>query len=896
MSAPHASSEPLVGQSLGRYRIEERIGAGGMGVVYRATDTTLDRSVALKLLPEHCARDADRRSRFEREARLLAALNHRNIAAIYGLETSGDLCFLVLELVPGETLARLLSAKRLDTAEVLQFTRQIAEALEAAHERGIVHRDLKPANVKITPSGELKVLDFGLAKALGSVLNGPDATTALMDETQSGMILGTAGYMSPEQARGKPVDKRTDIWAFGCVLYEMLAGRRAFDGDTASDCVAAILGTDPDWTAIGDAVPKNVVKVLRRCLAKDPQHRWRDMGDVLLEMDEPSDGRALAEPGAPSARRHASLIGATLLAAVVVTAGTYALVEDRRAAPVVTRFTIPMSPGEVVNPTGTSVRLSADGSQLAWVGVDITGRTQIYVRHLNEFDGKPLEGTASGASPFFSPDNRWVGFAHGSSRTFRKASLSGGAPVIMASFESAGGASWVRPDEIVTAVQYPGPLVRVPAAGGMPAPITKLDPASEEKIHMRPAVLPGGKAVLFEIGAAGMENWDEGRIAVLSLETGERRILIEGGAVPMYSPTGHIVYARDGKLLAVPFDVKRLAVTGPPVTVLSGVFMCINTGTAHYSLAQNGTLAYAPGAVLGGYRQLVWVDRQGKEDPLPVPQKAYLHPRLSPDGKRVAVEVEGPTHDFWSYDFESSVLSKVTTEGMSHWPLWTPDGSHLTYRRWLDGTFSMWWMPSDRSTTPERLTDMGKMQSASSWSPDGSVIALTQVNPDTGPDVYVMDISNRKPRPFVQTRFAEGSPRFSSDGRYVAYTSNESGRNEIYVQAFPGPGPKVQVSTDGGTDAVWKRNGGELYYRDGDKMMVAAVSTGAVSFAKPRILWTSHYAHGLGSVCGAPGTTSSNYDVAADGQRFLMIKHKEEAPARINVIVNWTEELKRAAW
>ncbi|HET8546928.1 MAG TPA: hypothetical protein VFL57_02950, partial [Bryobacteraceae bacterium] len=681
-----------------------------------------------------------------------------------------------------------------------------------------------------------------------------------------------------------------------CVLYEMLAGRRAFDGETASDCIAAVIGREPDWTAIPDTVPRNAIRLLKRCLEKEPLQRLRDIGDARLELDEALDSQVEAEPMARSKPRVAAVGVAGLLAGASIAAGVYALFRHPPATPPVTRFAISMVPGEVLSPAGTSVRLSADGAQLAWVGANVTGRTQLYSRHLNQFDAKPVEGASGVGSPFFSPDGRWIGYTHPGSRTIRKLALSGGAPVIICPFESTGPANWARPDEIFGNVQYPGTIVRIPAAGGAPAPVTKLDVAKDEKVHSRPALLPGGKAVLFAIGAGGMDTWDDGRIAVQSLETGERKILIEGGMAPMYSPTGHIVYARDGKLLAVPFDIKRLAVTGPPAVVLSGVFMCVNTGAAHYSLAENGTLAYAPGVVLGGRRQLVWVDRQGKEETLPVPQRAYLHPRLSPDARRLAVEIEGPTHDFWSWDFERAVLSKVTLEGSSHWPLWTPDGSHLTYRRWLNGSFSMWWMPSDRSGTPERLTEIGKMQSASSWSPDGRVIAFTQVSPDTGADVYVMNIDNRTPRAFVQTRFAEGSPRFSPDGRYIAYTSNESGRNDIYVQAYPGPGAKIQVSTEGGTDPVWKRNGGELYYRDGDKMMVAGVSTsGSFNASKPRLLWSGQYAHGLGSACGPPGTTSSNYDITADGERFLMIKHEEEAPRRINVVVNWTEELKRAA-
>jgi serine/threonine-protein kinase len=345
-------------------------------------------------------------------------------------------------------------------------------------------------------------------------------------------------------------------------------------------------------------------------------------------------------------------------------------------------------------------------------------------------------------------------------------------------------------------LQYPGGLVKVSTSGGEPKPVTSLDINKQEVNHIRPVLLPGGKAILFAIGGGGMDSYDDGRIAVQSLETGQRKILIEGGMAPAWSPTGHIIYAHDGRLLAVPFDLKRLAVTGSPIPVLDGVFMCISTGSAHYSLAANGTLAYAPGVVLGGARQLVWVDRVGKAETVQAPARAYLHPRISPDGTRFAVEVEGgPMHDFWSYDLARGIMTKVTTDGLSHWPVWTADG-RFTYRRWTNNYFTMWWSPADRSAPPERLTDVGRTQSPASWSPDGRVVAFTQVSPETGADVYVLDIRDRKPR-FVQTTFAEGSPKFSPDGRWIAYTSNESGRNEIYVQAYPGPGAKIQVSVDG---------------------------------------------------------------------------------------------------
>jgi serine/threonine-protein kinase len=703
--------------------------------------------------------------------------------------------------------------------------------------------------------------------------------------------------VTSEQARGRPLDKRSDIWSFGCVLYEALARKRAFHGETVSDYIAAILDQEPDWKALPAATPPAVGRLLRRCLEKEPQRRLRDIGDARIELEEAlaAPARAVTEEKAARPRSLRLAVGC-VLAGALVAAMALSFFRPRAPSPPVTRFAIMLPQDEVVSPTGgPSVRLSPDGAKLVWVGEHVSGRRQIYTRRLDQLEAKPVAGTLAAVSPFLSPDGNWLGFRDTPSRSFKKVAFSGGAPVTICPSEVSGNANWQIDDKVYFRPGYPAGIVRVSSSGGTPEPVTRLDEKKEEQSHSGAVLLPGGKAVLFTAGGGGMDSYDDARIVAQVLATGERKVLIEGGMAATYSPTGHIIYARGGKLLAVPFNPDRLEVTGGPIPVVDGLFMCPNTGVAHFSLAANGTLAYAQGMVLGGERRPVWVDRRGKAEPLPMPARSYLHPRLSPDGKLLAIEIEGPTHDFWIFDFGRGTMTKVTLDGVSHWPLWTPDGSRLTYRVWSQGHFSMWWMPSDRSSAPERLFEDPHSQSASSWSPDGKAVAFTQINLDTGTDVYVMRLDgDRKPRPFAQTRFPEGSPKFSPDGRWIAYTSSESGRNEIYVQAYPGPGAKIQVSTDGGTDAVWKRNGGELYYRNGDKMMAVQVHTaGSFQASKPALLWTGRYAHGLGSACGAPGTTSSNYDVTADGQRFLMIQHDEQAPAQINVVVNWTEELKR---
>jgi Tol biopolymer transport system component len=895
----------MTGQTLGHYDIESKLGAGGMGVVYRATDSKLGRQVAIKVLPEHFAKDPERLARFKREAQMLAALNHSNIATIHGLEESSGVHYLVLELVPGQTLAERLASGPLETAEALGFCVQIAAALEAAHDKGIIHRDLKPANVKITPEGKVKVLDFGLAKAFQPQPADTDflqSPTVTAEGGSEGRILGTAAYISPEQARGKPLDKRTDIWSFGCVLYEALSRRRAFPGETLSDCVAAVLSREPDWEALPEAAPSHVRALLRRCLQKDSLRRLRDIGDARIELEE-----APAEPWKPSGAEvpavrptpRLALIGAACLVVGAAAAGLLAWsLRPQLTPPAVARFAIQLPPNQVLPPTGNSVAISPDGTRVAFVGTG-GGRTQIYVRELAGLEVKAVPGTAGGGSPFFSPNGQWLAFRSiAGGRTVKKVALSGGAPVTIADVEVFSGADWGADETILLPTQLPGGVQRVPAAGGTPQRVTELDLKKEEKLHYAPQLLPGGEAVLFSSSRAGMDSYDEARIELQVLATGERRVLVDGGTCARYSPTGQILYARAGALLAVPFDVRRLEVTGPPVPVLEGVLMGLSHPAAHYGLSANGTLVYAPGAGLGGERTVVWVDRQGREERLPLPPRMYLHPRISPDGRQIAIEIEGPVHDFYSYEMGRGVLTKMSLEGSSHWPVWTPDGSRITYRKWGPGGFTMWWMPADRSAEAERLTAIGIMQSGASWSPDGKVLAFTQVSTDTGADVHLLPIedSQRRPVPFAQSKFAEGSPKFSPDGRWIAYTSNESGRNEIYVQSYPGPGPKVQVSADGGMDAVWKRNGGELYCRNGDRMMVVSVMTHpAFTASTPRMLWQGRYALGTSSACGPPGPSSSNYDVTPDGQHFLMIKDSETEvlPNDVHVVLNWTEELKR---
>jgi Tol biopolymer transport system component len=562
------------------------------------------------------------------------------------------------------------------------------------------------------------------------------------------------------------------------------------------------------------------------------------------------------------------------------------------------------------SPDGTLIAYAASKSmadmpQMAVVSAGVAGggdmsssmpamtmAEQIYVQTRGEQGGRPIGG-ALGRGPFFSPDGKWLGFWHAPSGTLRKVALSGGAPIrITAAVSGIAGATWGSDDSIVFAWFD---LFRIAASGGTPTTLLKVDEQRGERFYRHPSFLPSGKAVLFTIGMADNYSYDDANIAVLSLETKQKKILIEGGSSARYSPSGHLIYAHAGKLLAVPFDAVKLEVTGQPFPVANGVFMSANTGMAAYAISEGGHLVYAAGPTEQGSRQLVWVDREGKPTALSLPPRSYLHPRLSPDSRQVAIEVEGASHDIFTYDLARGVLSKVSLDGASHWPLWTPNGQRLTFRSWKTGSMTMWWMPADRSGAPELLTDIGTMQSPETWSPDGKALAFTQMDdPESGSDIYILPMDgDRKPRALVRTKFSEGSPKFSPDGKWLAYSSNESGRPEVYAMAYPGPGAKIQISTDGGTDPVWRRDGRELYYRNGDRMMVVDVVGSHTLVSKPKVLWEGKYLAGVGSSCGMAGPTSSNYDVTADGQRFLMIQDTSEKVEckLLRIVSNWSSDL-----
>ena len=895
---------------LGSYEIVSLLGRGGMGEVYRARDLKLNRDVAIKVLPDQLSQDAERLGRLRREAQVVAALSHSNIAQIYGVEDSNGVPALVLELVEGPTLADRIGAGPLPIPEALEIASQIADALEAAHERGVMHRDLKPANIKLTANGGVKVLDFGLAKPLANKASGLDPSLVTVEATREGTVAGTAAYMSPEQARGQALDRRTDVWSFGCVVFEMLSGRRAFAGATVSDTLASVLTRDPSWDALPTSLSPAIVRLLRRCLEKDLKRRLRDLGDARLEIEDALRSPQATEIVAPAHVTRRTAIGA--VAGAVVGAAAMAGIGTRlargTAAADVMRFSIALPVGTLtsssflsrvaISPDGTHIACNTFATDQANLERGATGRLGVLIRSLRELEWKPLSDTPAVGSPFFSPDGQWVGIvAAAEGQRLRKLALGGGAPATLTTFANSqpSGATWTDDDVIYFVSSTPGGIVRVPGQGGDPVEVRPLDAANGERILANPHAFPGG--IVFTVATNNSESYDDASIAVFSPASGRGRILIEGGFYPRYSPSGHIVYARGGSLFAVPFDAKSHTVTGQPVKVLEGVMMSRNSGVANFDISANGTLVYILGQADGGARTLHWVDRTGKSERLALPPRSYLHPRISPDGRRLAIEVEGSSHDVYVYDFATGVLTNFTNDGISHWPIWSPDGSRIGYRSGPMGRFRLFQMAADRSAPPVRVDTPGVSSSTGSYGPGGRAMVYTDTTYGKPTKVMVTSLDDsRSPVPLDDTSFAQGSPKFSPNGRWLAYCTNESGRPQVYVKEFPN-GAKVQISNDGGNDPVWRRDGRELFYRNGDRMIAVPVSAGdRFDAGRPQELWRGPYSHGMSSSCGAPGLSSSNYDVSPDGQRFLMIQDQDvdkTSSSSLVVVLGFSDELAR---
>jgi eukaryotic-like serine/threonine-protein kinase len=888
------------GTRLGSYEITGGIGAGGMGEVYRARDTKLDRDVAIKVLPELFATDIDRLARFEREAKTLAALNHPNIAQVFGLEHADGVRALVMELVTGDDLSALIARGPIPLADALPIARQIADALEAAHEQGIIHRDLKPANVKVRADGTVKVLDFGLAKAMdpagtsGSA-NAMNSPTLTARATQMGTILGTAAYMAPEQAKGKAVDKRADIWAFGVVLYEMLSGKRAFEGEDVSDTLAAVLTRAPDFAALPPATPASIVALLRQCLERDPKRRLRDIGDGRIALDSPAatatpvtSGVSTPAPSRGGLWRAAT--AALAIALVVVTAlwwrssGRDAATPVRTAVNLPTAVTVDLTLYPVVT-------LSRDGSRIAFVGID-GGIRRLYVRRLNEFEPKAIDGADGASSPFFSPDGAWIGFfADGQ---LKKVSSGGGPVIRLADASDNRGGVWTDDDTIIYAPSAASPVYRIAAAGGSAVPVSKIDEARKERTHRWPAQLPGGKTVLVTVGSVEHpDDYDDATIQAIRLDNGERRVVVQGGRMATYAATGHLLFVRGQVMYAVPFDVARGVAGTSPVPVIDGVSGDVTTGSANYAVADSGAVVFVPGDPRGSERRIAWVDRQGRATPIDAAPAAYSDPHLSPDGRQIAVSIATGTsaRDIYLVDAARGTSRRMTLDGNSRTPLWSRDGRHLIYVSY-DRTRNVSKIMSrsaDGVGEPAELGEVAGQAYAEEIASDGALmLSANQSTAGTYFSVYRLQLQpgSKAVRVLSAPTGDMVQAAISPDSRWLAYSSSDSGRFEIYVESFGSRGSRSQISTAGGVEPRWAIDGRALFYTQATSMMMVPIDPGpAFSPGKARVMF----------VGVAPPSTDSGqtYAVPLTGDRFLMLRSSREnvGPPEIRLILNWFSEL-----
>ena len=876
----------MIGQMLAHYKVTAKIGEGGMGVVYRATDTKLGREVALKVLPEAFARDPERLARFKREAHLLASLNHPNIAAIYGIEERA----IVMELVEGENLSGPLSV---ETA--ISYFRQIAAALEEAHEKGITHRDLKPANIKVKADGVVKVLDFGLAKAAEQtvIAGDPDLSpTMTIGATRAGVIMGTAAYMSPEQARGQQVDKRTDTWAFGVVLYEMLTGNRLFTGETVSDTLAAVLRADVDWAALPESTPVWMRRLITRCLEREKKQRLRDIGDAWLEADAPPSPQEPAAPPPPPPRSRAPwAVAALAVAAALGLAGALWLKARPVERPLI-RIDADFGPDvTLASFQGATIILSPDGTRIVFCARDSKGSPQLFTRRLDQSKPVRLDGTEGAYDPFFSPDGQWIGFAAGGK--LKKISVDGGGALTLCDAPSLRGASWGEDGAIIASLSFDSGLSRVPSSGGKPAQILALDKQRGEVRQRWPQILPGGKTVLFTSTKQGA-GYEDAAIDVLSLDDGKRKTVYQGATWARYLSTGHLILLHKATLFAVPFDLGRLEALGAPSPVLEEMAHFGAGGRAQFDYSLTGAAVFRTGGAVTGRFTIQWLDRAGKTEALLAKPGDYLTPRFSPDGKRLALSaVEGGNTDIWIYEWQRDTMTRLTFDPVFDFhPVWTPDGRHIVYRS--EG--GLFWVRADGAGKPQRLLEGKTFLTPFSFTPDGKRLVFYQVE-GGGPDLWTLPMESDsnglrggKPEVYLKTSFVEAQPAFSPDGRWLAYDSNETGTDEVYVRAFPDAGGKWQISSRGGRMPLWSRNGKELFFRTEEgRIMVAPFTTKGGSFVadKPQV-WSD-------KTFAATGNFSS-FDLAPNGQRFAVLMSAEGSAGprtQVTFLLNFFDELRR---
>jgi Tol biopolymer transport system component len=918
---------PISGRRLGSYEVTAAIGAGGMGEVFRARDTKLDREVAIKLLPAEMAQDSERLARFGREAKLLASLNHPNIAHVYGFEDAtlpdgSTAHFLAMELVEGEDLAERLKRGALPVDEAIAVARQIADGLEEAHEHGIIHRDLKPANIKVTPDGKVKILDFGLAKAIegdGAGANGGGSSqlsqspTLSHHMTEAGMIMGTAAYMSPEQARGRRVDRRADIWSFGVVLYEMLSGQRGFSGEDVSLTFANVLKEEVRWEAVPDEAPAALHHLLRRCLEKDPKRRLSWIGEARLVLEDPAAtelrvGSAAVASTPPPSRWRGARLWALTATAVLISLLVFAAWPSRRAteAPPVRKLLVSLGAEVSMDILrGASAILSPDGSILVFAAGK--GTPQLFVRRLDQLVAVPLAGTLGARNPFFSPDGQWVGFF--ADRKLKKVDLDGGTALTLADAPAMAGGAWADDGTIVYLSEGQRSLRRIGAAGGK---AQEFGVQSAEGTAWRwPQVLPGGKGVLYtEVPPEGSLG---ASIMVMPLDGEAPKILIPGGYYGRYLPSGHLIFvrqdgrfARQGTLFVAPFDLDRLEVHGPTVPAINDLASNSTLGAAQVAFSEQGTLVYVPGDSAAQIRSVEWVTRNGKTSPLKADKADWSEPRFSPDGGRLAfVTWDSRQRDIWIYDWTRDTLRQLTFDGATdRTPVWSPDGRFIAFSsdraRPATGVTNLYVVNADGSSEPTRLTDTPNSQIAFSWHPNGRSILFQESRPGTSSDLLVLPLPGDVRRGstggassvFVATSAVEVYPRISPDGRWVAYMSDEAGPFDVYVRPFPGPGGRWRISNDGGgLWPQWSSAGRELLYLSQSRVMVTPYEITGDSFVSGKPApWSPTRI--------SPSGLLDPYAIHPDGQRIAASTAPEEgtqARDKVVFVFNFFDHLKRIA-
>ena len=892
------------GARLGPYEILSAIGAGGMGEIYKAKDTRLDRVVAVKVISSLVAGAPELRERFEREARAVSQLNHPHICTLHDVGHEQGTAYLVLEFLDGESLADRLQQGPLRLDQATRIAIQICDALDKAHRAGIIHRDLKPGNVFLVRGATAsapptaKLLDFGLAKsapvAPGSsvginLTSPPTATTPL---TAHGTILGTFQYMAPEQLEGEEADARTDIWAFGCVLYEMLTGKAAFSGRTHASLISSIMSAQPSPVAeLVPQAPPLIDHVIRTCTAKDPAERFQTAHDLLLQLRWIAGGSGASQPELAPAVRSARgglpvavFAGGIAAAAIAGAAATYFLTRPAASHPLsAVRATIDLPPATGYALFATNnLSLSPDGKRVVYLAYGQQASTFMR-RDLEQFGpGVPMPGTADAIMPFFSRDGAWLGFV--ASGKLQKIPAGGGAATHICDMLAPYGAAWAPDDTIVFADAAKGILMRVPSSGGEPKPISSLEKG--ERAHRWPDVLPDG-SVLYAANSG--TNWSDSRIVVQPADGGARRTVLEAASTPRYLASGHLAIVRAGTLYLAPFDVRTLTATGPPRQVADSVAFNESDGRAHYAVAGNGTLVYAVAPDVAIDRTLVWVSRDGKIEPVGLEQRAYDHPRISPDGRQLAVTIRGQNPDVWVADLERKTLTRFTFEpGEDESGVWTPDGRRITYAASRGSTGRMtFWKAADSSGVEEQLFVSPSHHHLGGWTPDGRTLISEETDGTFG--LYTGTVGEKQTKPYLQTPFNEVAAQLSPNGEWIAYSSNESGATQVFVQAFPGPGSRQQISVGGGTEPKWARSGRELFYRAGDRVMAVPIEfTPTLSPGAARMLFKGDFTR--------VGWGQANYDISPDGSRFLMIQGVEQdLPTQLRLVLNWFDGLRGSA-